>query len=93
MITNREKHECKDCKDKLSICMALLKHVAEYHSQEPVEDIEIKELGGGNSQKDPEGEKDHAEEKPMFVSDKFISYKSEGVTGGKRLFMICQLLW
>ena len=63
MITKHEEHECKDCKENLSTFMALLKHVAEYHSQEPVEDIEIKELGGGNSQKDPEGEKDHAEQK------------------------------
>ena len=66
--------------------MALLKHVAEYHSQEPLEGIETKEMGGDSSQKEHEDGKDHSEKDIMVVSDKFISWKVMEWQEGKDLW-------
>ena len=38
IIIKHAKHDRKDCKEKLLTFMALLKHVEEHHSEEPVED-------------------------------------------------------
>ena len=45
VITKHAEHNCKDCKEKLPTFMALLKHVAEHHSEQPVEIKEVKDQG------------------------------------------------
>ena len=69
MITKHEEHVCKDCNEKLSTFMALLKHIAEYHSQEPSEDID----GKVGITQEHEDKKDLTEEDTMLVSDKCFS--------------------
>ena len=34
IITNHEEHQCKECQEKLSTFMELLKHVANHHSKD-----------------------------------------------------------
>ena len=44
-ITKHEEHVCKECKEKCSNFMELLKHIAKYHTEEPLEETEINNKG------------------------------------------------
>ena len=48
MVTKHEDNVCKQCNEKVSSFMELLKHVAKYHTTESVEEIEFKEADKNN---------------------------------------------
>ena len=50
IITKHEVHTYKECQEKLSSFMELLKHVAKYHSKEPKEEKDIKHKGEKDNQ-------------------------------------------
>ena len=68
IITKHKDHVCKECNDKLSSFMELLKHVAKYHSKESVEEVEIK----GEKEKDDQKDLVEKEDQVQSRSDNTI---------------------
>ena len=75
MITTHQEHPCKDCKEKLSTFMQLLKHVAKHHckeqDKEEAEDDIIEKKGDHGEVEDKEVKSDFVFHESML--DEFIS--------------------